>query len=617
MMTSTSLLTSHSKTAPQRQAFITIGNRERLLSREDVWLGAAIFAVALLLGLPLLLFGPFQDGHDAAEHINFTRHFAEQFWNGDLYPRWLIDMNKGLGSPSYFVYPSLPAFVYVLIEPIARLFHLSAFNVAAWLPLVGSGFAAYLWLRLTVPRKLAALCASLFMLMPYHLYIDVYRRCAISESWAFVWMPLLLYFLNGVVKGMRLQMAGFAVTMALFICSHPNSAVIFCWIPFCLSLLIPAPGHRLQSMLRFICASTLGALLASVYLVPAIANAKYMPVSRLMQRSTGYVVTNQLVSFGRGLLTRYPHEYFLQWIAWTVACLALVVIITGLGALYLTQRTERTLVLFWVSVVCLLLFMVSKYSAPAWRITPILHQTVQYTWRLNGPLCVGATAILAMFFARVSNRLSGKIASLVVLVLVLGQGLWFYGKVWQRYGASAGVAHDQAQTVNEHDGWFFTWFSSGADQKAAFMASLGPKVRQKEGIGQETVSQWRPRQIQFSSSSVTGGWVMVNQFYYPLWVAKSLTTGNNLPTRPALPEGLLEVQVPAGDQMVQVSIPTTRPEYIGIGLSLASVCFCLFLCFGPLNKRLQSQQICLNHAPSSFENRDPKVSMAFPGEESE
>lgn len=67
-----------------------------------------VVACAVVLGFPLLRYGPLTDGHDTHEHLNFIKNFSAQFWHGDLYPRWLMDMNKGLGSPSFFVFPPVP-----------------------------------------------------------------------------------------------------------------------------------------------------------------------------------------------------------------------------------------------------------------------------------------------------------------------------------------------------------------------------------------------------------------------------------------------------------------------------------------------------------------------------
>lgn len=61
-----------------------------------------IVAVGLLLTMPLLINGC-MNGHDFFFHVIFSHHFTEQFWNGDLYPRWMLNMNAGFGSPTFFL----------------------------------------------------------------------------------------------------------------------------------------------------------------------------------------------------------------------------------------------------------------------------------------------------------------------------------------------------------------------------------------------------------------------------------------------------------------------------------------------------------------------------------
>ena len=94
-----------------------------------------VFLGAVLLALPLLIYGPYPKAHDVFEHLNYTYFFSRQFWAGDLYPRWLIDLNHGLGSPSMFVFPCLEAYVYVLLEPVTRILRLNTFIAEEFLVL--------------------------------------------------------------------------------------------------------------------------------------------------------------------------------------------------------------------------------------------------------------------------------------------------------------------------------------------------------------------------------------------------------------------------------------------------------------------------------------------------
>src|SRR5580704_13152933 len=100
-------------------------------------------AVALVLSLPILVRGPMPSAHDTAEHMDFGKHFAEQFWQGDLYPRWLLNMHHGLGSPTFFIFPPFPSYVYALLLPVAKIIRVDALSLDEYLCLLTSGLCAW------------------------------------------------------------------------------------------------------------------------------------------------------------------------------------------------------------------------------------------------------------------------------------------------------------------------------------------------------------------------------------------------------------------------------------------------------------------------------------------
>jgi hypothetical protein len=51
-----------------------------------------IFA-GLISAIPILVFGFPVSGHDSINHAIFYNNFADQFRSGELYPRWLMNMN--------------------------------------------------------------------------------------------------------------------------------------------------------------------------------------------------------------------------------------------------------------------------------------------------------------------------------------------------------------------------------------------------------------------------------------------------------------------------------------------------------------------------------------------
>lgn len=161
-----------------------------------------VLGVALVLVLPMLLTNCPQ-GHDIRHHLIFSHHFTEQFWQGELYPRWLQKMNAGFGSPTFFFYAPLPFWITALLSAPFWIDKVTGYPLilSSSLALLGSGIAAYYWLQAQASRRLALLLALLYMALPYHLLVDLYMRFAFAEFWSFVWLPLIFLFARRQAQG--------------------------------------------------------------------------------------------------------------------------------------------------------------------------------------------------------------------------------------------------------------------------------------------------------------------------------------------------------------------------------------------------------------------------------
>ena len=167
----------------------------KFLALISQWRHLVIIVVAgLLLTMPLLVNGC-MNGHDFFFHVIFSHHFTEQFWNGDLYPRWMLNMNTGFGSPTFFFYAPLP---YYITSLFSLLFNLNSADCDALLfsasfALILSGITVYFWLKEFTSTQFALILAIIYMVLPYHFVVDLYIRFAFAELWSFVWMPLILF----------------------------------------------------------------------------------------------------------------------------------------------------------------------------------------------------------------------------------------------------------------------------------------------------------------------------------------------------------------------------------------------------------------------------------------
>ena len=121
------------------------------------WCAAlAILGYGVLLTLPVGWSG-FVTTDDSLNHLIMSRHFADQLWAGDWYPRWLYGMNAGLGSPVFQFYGPVPYYITALFRPLVsddpEGWH--QLGLSASLAVIASGFTAYAWLGRLAGRRAA------------------------------------------------------------------------------------------------------------------------------------------------------------------------------------------------------------------------------------------------------------------------------------------------------------------------------------------------------------------------------------------------------------------------------------------------------------------------------
>src|SRR5882724_12268628 len=107
-----------------------------------------IGTAGLVFTIPAIIYGiPFFSDDGVSHHAVWYIQFSTQLWAGDFYPRWLIGMNEGLGSPVFYYYPPAPFFLTSLLKPFFRgdLHGWHQLGLSASLALIGSGFCAFWW----------------------------------------------------------------------------------------------------------------------------------------------------------------------------------------------------------------------------------------------------------------------------------------------------------------------------------------------------------------------------------------------------------------------------------------------------------------------------------------
>lgn len=551
-----------------------MGNSAKLTgkcSQAELLAVTAILVFSCVLVWPILLNGFWPFSGNARLHISWYSNFSKQFWNGDRYPRWLMGLNQGLGSPVFFYYPPIPYFITCLFQPLfqndPQCWNQLALSV--YCALAGSGISCYAWLRNGQCSKLSsAVAAMLFMLMPYHLRTDLYVRGAFAEFWAFVWLPLVLTAVRALARNARCGVIGLSSSYALLIMTHLPTTLVFSAIPVCYAV-VSAENHRIFRVLaKTTAAMTLGVGLSSIYLVPAMTMQEHVSMAELTRfnkyDNSFFLSDSQLPSLSQD----FNSAIFVS---------VLTIVVSGLCGLMLVftseKRKERAEVWFWGAVATVCLFMMLSISKPVWELVPVL-QIIQFPWRFGTVLCIAVATTIGYGLSSVSSPVSiGRLAWIQLLCgIVL---IWFYATwlaVWPAHFPDNLDSSYFAQNGEDAIEYSPRWVGTQRDQVISkYGRGHGDSPVEILGSSDTEVSieHWNPREILLNIQSPVAVDLLVHRFYFPGWAA--LLDGQAVPALPSNPDGLICVNVPSGQHRLQLRLLATMPERAGQIISAISL----------------------------------------------
>lgn len=537
-----------------------------------------IAVVGIVFTLPAFITG-FISGHNAITHLLWSKYFAAQLWAGDLYPRWLMGMNAGLGSPAFFFYFPLPYYLtslFYLPQVTAAPFGWIQLGLSSAAALVLSGLSMYLWLGTIVNRNSAVMAAILYMLMPYHLLIDLYYRFAFTEFWAFVWMPLALYFSRGIVCNQQNAAIGFAVSYALLITSHLPTTLIFSFVPILFLLLTTERKNRIKAVSKLISGMALGIGLSGIYLIPAMTTQANVSLNKMAEGFFNYKSNFLFTS----IAIRPPESgSYLVFLSFTslLSFLLLILLFSLInGKISRHAKIEKY---FWLCTGIFATFMMLDMSGFVWDMLPAL-QRIQFPYRFNSLLILSTTVLLALAINHARWPLSpfGRIALVLASSLVLSQAVITAVTVYKR--ATGHWDQEALRTISnelrytpEVPEYRPAW---AKEAKAESLDILNCndnhcRVRFSDGQGDATVLLWRAGRIILQTHTNAPAVMTVAQLYYPGWSAR-LADGPTRPIEvyPSAGEGLIRMEVPEGTHQLVLELKAGLAEHLGQAASLVS-----------------------------------------------
>lgn len=380
----------------------------------------------MLLLLLIPLFDLFHFGlpitHDGHDHIARIANFYQNLKEGVLLPRWAPNLNWGYGHPILmFLYP-LPSYA-------SSLLHFFGFSLTDSLKLVFgtayilSGFSMYIWIKGFLDKK-AALCAAvLYVYAPYR-FIDLYVRGAIGEHVAFIFPPLICFFLYKLSKKYsQWYFIGGSLSFAGLLLSHNAISLMFLPI-LCLygAFLILTRQKRRSLTIHYLGLLVIGFGLASFFWMPALLEGKYTLRNIVVKGEYAKNFIDPLNLF-------YSHWNYggTGVFSIQIGIIHLLALVSSFSiAFYLWRKKNKNFLvvsgLLLISLV--VIFLMLKESNFIWQKVLLLH-SFQFPWRLLSVLVFTTSVIGAFLVSIVPRKISiYLVVALILLVLFLNKDYW-------------------------------------------------------------------------------------------------------------------------------------------------------------------------------------------------
>lgn len=357
-----------------------------------------LLLTTVIVGLPLII-GRVLGGQDIVTYLINAQQTAANLRAGEFFPAWGGGFNAGYGSPTLIFYPPFTSY----LNALAVLAGVPVMTGVCALALLGhlvSGLAVYGWLRSAGVERPALAAAIVYMVAPYR-FIDLYLRSALSEHWAFVWPPLILWVASRRSLRPVLHVPLIAILVAALLLTNTPMAVLF---GLALAVWFMASRHLDARRVQVAAGVGLGFAVACFALAPqALANS-LLKTDVYYGAAAGNFRPSANTLFSGGLTV---------WNLNTVFSLVLVsTFATALLAFLLLTRAERrkpgAAAALLAAIACTL--AATAPAGPIWDVLPVISK-LQFPWRV--------TAVITLITAALVARLSVRRAWIVVAVALL------------------------------------------------------------------------------------------------------------------------------------------------------------------------------------------------------
>ncbi len=500
---------------------------------------------------------------------------------GQFPPRWVGFLGLGYGYPLFNYYAPL---AYYLAWPILKVTGnpVVAIHSVFVLGLSFGGWGVWKWLKryVTTPR-VAWLGVALYVYFPYH-WVNACVRGDISELLASSFFFWVLWSIDILGDDLSDRKSIYSVGLlgsffyAAILLSHNITSLIFSGflIIYCI-----VHFYRSKKSWLLVTVMILGGLgLACFFWLPAFIEKKYVGVESLLRDAPfweHYVYPQQLFipSYGFGGSVSGLSD----GMSFNVGLFHWVMAVAGLYLLIKRRWAGPLYRLGWIHGIglCVLLIMMTPISYMVWKMTP-LFPFVMYPWRLLSLVAIPLVFLSVMSFDKL---LLGKPSQYINLVLLLSI-LVVVALIFPYWGRARHILYDPqvlsrqiVWNIERQTGTYGTTMSNEYLPKTVIQMPEQPSsypvlYENLEWVSDLRIESQNGSYGQYQINSDIERKIIINRFMFPGWYVK--VNGNSVPIS-STRNGLIQVVIPAGQSIIEVSWGRTRTRMIAEWISIVSI----------------------------------------------
>lgn len=503
--------------------------------------------------------------HDGQDHVARVANFYQNLSEGVIVPRWAGNLNWGYGHP-------ILMFLYPLPSYMASLFHLFGFSfvdsvkLVFGLSFIASGLTMYVWLKEQFNETAGFIGALLYIFAPYR-FVDLYVRGAIGEHVAFIFPPLVLYFLLKLSKKQSHRyFVGGSLSLAGLILSHNAISLMFLPLIFLYSifLLIQAKEKKLL-VISYWLLVILGFGLSTFFWLPAFMEGKYT----LRDIVTSEDYSSRFVHIKDFVFGEWSYGGT-DWLSKQVGLVHWLYVAAGFFAVnkYRKSRPVLYLGIGLIGVFFLTLLLMTNTTNFVWNTISLL-QKFQFPWRFLSVTVFVSAVLGAYVVSTISKKRVLIIVAMTVVALLFFNKDYWQAKAFMQKPESfySGIYNSTTDTGESSPVWSVRFMEKRPNAR---MELIDGATRIEE------IERTNTRHV-YRLFVEKKSWIRENTLYFPGW--RVFVDGQEVLPEFQNPQhrGLMTFFIEKGEHIVTIQFTETKLRNTANAASLISLSLLLVL----------------------------------------